>query len=157
MSSANEVELAAHKSSSKDGKGDSQTIPTEVKIEPSKENVKPVSVKTLFFKYATKKEIAFLLLGFFCIFMRLLLLFIVAILSGVLTPLSLIFYGELLDELNVQDSDYGRSRILLGTIVLFLFFAAVFAFCERSCLGYFAGKLLAFIAMFHRKRYSSLS
>ena len=141
MSSANELELPAHGCSSNDDKGESQATPTHVKIEPSKENVKPVPVKTLFFKYATKKEIAFLILGFFCTFLPLHLL-IVAILSGVLTPLSLIFYGELLDELNVQDSDYNRSRILLGTIVLFLFFAAVFAFCERSCLGYFAGNRL---------------
>lgn len=71
MSSANEVELTAHGCSSNDDKGESQATPTNVKIEPSKENVKPVPVKTLFFKYATKKEIAFLILGFFCTFMPL--------------------------------------------------------------------------------------
>lgn len=68
MSSANEVELAALDSSSKTGEDASQNFPAKVKVDPSQENVKPVSVRTLFFKYATNKEIAFLFLGFFCTF-----------------------------------------------------------------------------------------
>lgn len=68
MSSANEVELTAHGNSSNTGKGESQNKNDDVKVESPQESVKPVSVRTLFFKYASKKEIAILLLGFFCTF-----------------------------------------------------------------------------------------
>ena len=68
MSSANEVELTALGNSSNTGKGESQNKNDDVKVESPQESVKPVSVRTLFFKYASKKEIAILLLGFFCKF-----------------------------------------------------------------------------------------
>ena len=64
--------------------------------------VKPVSVRTLLFKYATRKEKVVFFLGFLCI-VHYHILIVVSIISGILTPLSYMFYGPLLDETNSYD------------------------------------------------------
>lgn len=76
----------------------------------------------------------------FCVFCLLVpFLIIVAVLSGILSPLSFTFYGTILDEVNSQEIDPNRLKILLLDIALFLLAASIFAFLERLCLGYFAG------------------
>ena len=66
-------------------------------------------------------------------------LIIVAVIAGVLTPLSFTFYGTMIDEANSQDIDYDKLKILLLEIALFILDATIFAFLERLSLGYFAG------------------
>ena len=95
---------------------------------PNQDDVKPVALRTLFFKFASKKEKTVFSLGF-----------LFAVVSGTLSPLSFIFYGTILDEVNSQEIDANRLRIFLLDIALFLLAASMFAFLERLCLGYFAG------------------
>ena len=100
--------------------------------------VKPVSVRTLLFKYATRKEKVVFFLGFLCI-VHYHILIVVSIISGILTPLSYMFYGPLLDETNSYEIDFARIKFFLLGVGLCLFGASIFAFFERLCLGYFAG------------------
>ena len=95
---------------------------------PNQVDVKPTALRTLFFKFASRKEKIVFSLGF-----------LFAVLSGILSPLSFTFYGTILDEVNSQEIDPNRLKILLLDIALFLLAASIFAFLERLCLGYFAG------------------
>ena len=109
-----------------------------VQVDNDYSKVDRVSFRTLYFKYATKRDIWYLCLGLVCMGF-VLILTLVALVSGILTPISFIFYGPILDELNSQDVDYPQLRILLFQSIIVMLVAAIFSFFERACLGCFAG------------------
>ena len=67
------------------------------------------------------------------------LLCVVAFASGALAPISFLYYGSLLDELNKAVTDDENVKRILLSYTLILFLSAVFSFFERYLLGFFAG------------------
>ena len=68
------------------------------------------------------------------------LLCVVAFASGALAPISFLYYGSLLDELNKAVTDDENVKRILLSYTLILFLSAVFSFFERYLLGFFAGE-----------------
>ena len=62
-----------------------------------------------------------------------------SILSGVVSTLSFLFFGWVIDDLNMTDIDLSRITSSLVWYASILVAAALFAFLERLLLGYFAG------------------
>ena len=56
-----------------------------------------------------------------------------------LTPVSNIYSGQLLDELNKEDLQYTNVKWILFWYSFFLFLSSVFLFLEKYLLNYFAG------------------
>ena len=56
-----------------------------------------------------------------------------------MSPLSCLYYGYFLEELNKEELDYENVKWILFYYSLILFLSAVFAFFERYFLGTFAG------------------
>lgn len=64
---------------------------------------------------------------------------LVAVLSGGMASVSSIFYGLLMDELNVDSVEVSSVVKIIASYFSLLLLSAIFAFCERACLGYFSG------------------
>lgn len=60
--------------------------------------------------------------------------------AGALNPLSQLFYGSMLDEINREEIDDGSVKLVFFAYSLVLLLSTVFSFFERYLLGYFAGK-----------------
>lgn len=104
----------------------------------------PTPLKVLFFRFASRKEIAIFFLGF-----------LFAIVGGVLNPISYTFYGNLMNELTQSSF---KTRNILHVILMFTLFmgsSSVCAFIERWCLAYYAG--IRFPSLSRRTHDHSLS
>ena len=66
---------------------------------------------------------------------------LVAVLSGGLASVSSIFYGLLMDELNVDSVEVSSVVKIIASYFSLLLLPAIFAFCERACLGYFSEQI----------------
>ena len=66
--------------------------------------------------------------------------YVVVLASGALAPISFLYYGSLLDELNKAVTDDENVKRILLSYTLILFLSAVFSFFERYLLGFFAGE-----------------
>ena len=69
----------------------------------------------------------------------LLVIFVVAIASGIISPLGATFYGDIANELIATPLDYSvivKSVLLYASFILL---ASILAFGERICLSTFAG------------------
>ena len=127
-----EIPTVTGSQDSSQGKESSESTPT----------LRSVPVATLFLRLSSSGERACLLFGFLCgAFSHRCPL--VAILSGVLSPLSCLYYGYFLEELNKEELDYENVKWILFYYSLILFLSAVFAFFERYFLGTFAGLSLS--------------
>ena len=104
--------------------------------------LRPVSIRTLFLRFSSKKELMCLLLGFVCTAHSVFWCTGAAV-SGVLTPIFYIYSGRLLDELNTEELDYQIVKWILFWYSCILFFSSIFAFFEKYLLHFFAGWLLS--------------
>lgn len=68
-----------------------------------------------------------------------------SILSGVVSTLSFLFFGWVLDDLNMVEIDLSRITSSLIWYTAILVASAVFAYLERLLLGYFAGICLCML------------
>ncbi|KNB41677.1 hypothetical protein JH06_5813 [Blastocystis sp. subtype 4] len=100
----------------------------EIVVETNPQEVRPASISTLFLRYSTKKERAILFFGF-----------AFAIISGILGPFSYTYYGDLLNALIQTPLNASTVAFVLSMFTLFMGLSAIFAFCERFCLSFFAG------------------
>lgn len=57
-----------------------------------------------------------------------------------MTPLSQLYYGAMLDEMNREYVDSDNMKRIFFAYSLILLLSAVFSFFERYLLGYFAGR-----------------
>ena len=56
-----------------------------------------------------------------------------------MTPLSQLYYGAMLDEMNREYVDSDHMKRIFFAYSLILLLSAVFSFFERYLLGFFAG------------------
>ena len=56
-----------------------------------------------------------------------------------MTPLSQLYYGAMLDEMNREYVDSDNMKRIFFAYSLILLLSAVFSFFERYLLGFFAG------------------
>ena len=57
-----------------------------------------------------------------------------------MTPLSQLYYGAMLDEMNREYVDSDNMKRIFFAYSLILLLSAVFSFFESYLLGYFAGR-----------------
>ena len=112
----------------------------ETKVEEKKVEHKlhPVSTTILFLRFTSGRELLCLVCGFFCVVCSIRWC-IGAIISGMLTPISYIYSGQLLDELNRTALNYDDVEWTLFWYSFFLFLSSLFLFFEKYLLHYFAG------------------
>lgn len=62
------------------------------------------------------------------------------VVAGAMTPLSQLYYGAMLDEMNREYVDSESMKRIFFACSLILLLSAIFSFFERYFLGYFAGE-----------------
>lgn len=54
-------------------------------------------------------------------------------------PLSFVFYGKLVDVMNMEEMESSMLKSVLFWFSFMLFLSSLFIYLERLCLSYFAG------------------
>ena len=118
--------------------GEKQNTTIDKRVVEANQEVQSASISTLFLRYSSNWERFLLVLGFACIYWYM-MTNIGAVAAGVISPLSYVFYGDMLNALIQKPLNASTVTQVLVIVAILMSLTALLIFGERFFLSTFAG------------------
>lgn len=118
--------------------GEKQNTTIDKRVVEANPEVQSASISTLFLRYSSNWNRLLLVLGFACIYWYM-MTYIGAIAAGVISPLSYVFYGDMLNALIQKPLNASTVTQVLVIVAILMSLTALLIFGERFFLSTFAG------------------
>ena len=118
--------------------GEKQNTTIDKRVIEVNPEVQSASISTLFLRYSSNWERFLLVLGFACIYWYM-MTYIGTIAAGIISPLSYVFYGDMLNALIQKPLNASTVTQVLVIVAILMSLTALLIFGERFFLSTFAG------------------